>query len=335
MKGKRFTLIISALIGFLAMVASGPLSAATFALTEDIQLENVSAARSIETRNIYQINFTARTPRFLSPLEVLENAKDEPEKLLEIKHWLATERKVIFRLLQRNGRFTDVDDPRIRWYRTKTSETEIGFRPEETSTSEVSFPTGNALSWPDLEDGEEKTSNLTTFVVREQDSTCGFPNDFYNVALSSSEQGGLAWLRTATFQPAAPSQPRTPKISGVTWLNMSMPHVVGYAMGGEDHSSVPESQRLSFGATTNSEDSTISGFKQPRDIFRCRVYASDETASFNPPDFTSPFIRAAFPTFRTSSAPNSPEAVPLPAGAALLLSALLGLFVFRKTPRSA
>ncbi len=330
MKGNRFTLIISALIGLLAMVASGPLSAATFVLTEDIQLENVSAARSIETRNIYQINFTARTPRFLSPLEVLENANDEPEKLLKINHWLASERKVVFRLLQRNGRFTDVDDPRIRWYRTKTSETEIAFQPEETNTTEESFPPGSSLNWPNQEDGEEKTSTLTTFVVREQDSTCGFPNDFFNVVLSSSEQGGLAWLKTASFKPPAPGQPSTPKVSGITWLSMPMPHVVGYTTGGEGHSHPPEPQQLSFGNTTNTEQSTISGFKQPRDIFRCRVYASGETASFNSPDFTSPFGRSPFPTFRTGSTPNSPSAVPIPAGAALLLSALFGLFAFRK-----
>lgn len=334
MKGHRFTLIVSTLLGLLAMVAGGPLSAATFALTEDIQLKNVSAARSIETRNIYQINFTARTPRVLSPLEVLENAKDEPDALLEINHWLATDRKIIFRLLHRNGRFTDVDDPRIRWYKTKSGETEIGFQPSETSTNQPSFPSNSALNWPDQEEGKGATSSLSTFVVREQDATCGFPNDFFNVALSSSEQDGLAWLKTASFQPAALGQQRTPKISGLTWLSMPMPNVVGYTSGGEGHSTPPAPQPLSFGDIKNSDQSTISGFKQPRDIFLCRVYASGDTASFNSPDFTSPFGNSPFPAFRTSSAPSSPEAVPLPAGAALLLSAMFGLFAFRPKVRS-
>ena len=330
MKGRKIARVLSTLIGLFALFASGHVSAATFTISDDIQLENVSAARTIETRNLFQVNFAARVPEFLNPLKVLEDAKEAPENLHEIKHWVSEKETVLFRLLERNDRYTDVDDPRLRWVKVDDAQTDISFPTFETPSELTAFRVSENLTWAEQPDQRRNVESFSTFVVKSSDSTCGFPNDFFNLSLSASELGGINWVKTASFEPNELGGPATPRISGVTWLTMPMPHVVGYGIGTKDHAKPPISTELRFGDADRDMTHMTVGFKEPRDIFRCRVYASGQDTSFTPPDYVSPFNQTALPDFGSPFFPLTPAAVPLPAGSILLATGILGMFFGRR-----
>ena len=324
MKDIRASLKRSLLGGVLAAFASGPLSAATFALTDEIELENVSAAASMDRKNVFQINYAAKQPQFLGPMVGIGDPEDEATPDALVKIWFGAGTFLELSLSKGNAGFSDPDTPRVRWNKAPEAQ-KVRYRADLDLADPEVFPSEVSLEWPATESDDNEPIMLDAFVVQESDTTCGFPNDFFDFSLTSAARSGQIWAQTATFAPHPFDGPRVPNLSGNTWLVMPMPHVVGYGIGTGNHAASPDGPYLSYPNHPQTAESMVSGFHQQSSIFRCRVYASGERPDFDLPNGVSPFGANRFGEFYEPLFPLTPASVPLPSGSVLLLTGLLGV----------
>ncbi len=327
MKEVGVTLHISFTSALLACIASGPVSAASFELADDIRLENVSTLQQIDKSFSVQANYIAQQPDFLAPFSSTRDAESDVESATFIELWLASAQTIRFSAKSADLGMVDNSDPRIYW--VEQDATKVSF-PNSTDKPALEPTPLVELSWESHFKGAEN-GILTPFLVREEDTTCGFPNGMLGI-VSVSAQIGLDWAMTASWAAADQSPAR---LNDVTWLQVSKPEIeTEFESVDLDGFNAPWAF-LQYQGLSHSDLASQSGFYKQPEIFKCRTFASALDVKYIVPFDGAFFANASASDFNPFTGPLEPATVPLPGSGGTLLAALLGLATIRRSKRKA
>ena len=328
MKDVRQVLLLSLSSCLLAIAASGPVSAASFALSDDTRLENVSTLQEIEQTNVIRANYIAQLPSFLQPLLDAEtpDSDEDSQPKSQIELWLAGFSTERFSVRLEDLWIIDDASPRIRWFDVKPSNKELAFEAADAPVVTANLTFAESHGSGDME-------VLSPFVISAKDTTCGFPDDLLEIEPSFSARLGDIWALTATFAPHAFGGPHIPPMRDVTWLQISQPEFKWQVKMQAEPFNAPWAF-LNYGDLPSPESAITLGFSHEPEVFKCRVFASALETPLLTPFPPSYFASQGFGGFPPFVIPVNPTTVPLPGTGGSLAMGLFALAAWRRGKRT-